>query len=73
MLFCDQLSNDACRCIQAVSERWAPVNIYARSLRLIEERKIDVAPIITHQYGIAERGSGALEGGMRLPNYLKEW
>ena len=46
-------------------------SVYARALSLIEERKIDVAPIITHRYGSLDEVQGALEKDMRLPNYLK--
>jgi L-iditol 2-dehydrogenase len=46
-------------------------SIYAQSLRLIEEKKIDVAPIITHRYTSLEAVQGALEKDMHAPNYLK--
>ncbi|MCM3901197.1 MAG: alcohol dehydrogenase catalytic domain-containing protein [Pyrinomonadaceae bacterium] len=46
-------------------------SVYARALRLIEEHKIDVAPIITHRYKSLDAVQGALENDMRLPNYLK--
>lgn len=46
-------------------------SVYARALSLIEEHKIDVAPIITHRYGSLDAVQGALEKDMRLPNYLK--
>lgn len=44
---------------------------YARALELIEEHKIDVAPIITHRYTSLDAVQGALEKDMRAPNYLK--
>lgn len=44
---------------------------YARALELIEEHKIDVAPIITHRYTSLDALQGALEKDMRAPNYLK--
>ena len=46
-------------------------SVYARALSLIEERKIDVAPIITHRYTSLDAVQGALENDMRTPNYLK--
>ena len=46
-------------------------SIYARALSLIEEHKIDVAPIITHRYGSLDQVQGALDKDMRTPNYLK--
>jgi threonine dehydrogenase-like Zn-dependent dehydrogenase len=46
-------------------------SVYARSLELIEEHKIDVAPIITHRYTSLNAVQGALEKDMRTPNYLK--
>jgi L-iditol 2-dehydrogenase len=46
-------------------------SIYAQSLRLIEEKKIEVAPIITHRYTSLEAVQGALERDMHAPNYLK--
>ncbi len=44
---------------------------YARALELIEERTVDVAPIITHRYTSLDAVQGALERDMRAPNYLK--
>ena len=44
---------------------------YARALRLIEEHKIDVAPIITHRYCSLDALQDALEKDMRTPHYLK--
>lgn len=44
---------------------------YARSLSLIEDKTIDVAPIITHRYTSLEEVQGALENDMRTPRYLK--
>jgi L-iditol 2-dehydrogenase len=46
-------------------------SVYARALSLIEEHRIDVAPIITHRYGSLDAVQGALETDMREPNYLK--
>jgi threonine dehydrogenase-like Zn-dependent dehydrogenase len=46
-------------------------SIYAQSLRLIEEKKIEVAPIITHRYTSLDAVQGALEKDMHAPNYLK--
>jgi L-iditol 2-dehydrogenase len=46
-------------------------SVYARALKLIEDHKIDVAPIITHRYGSLDAVQGALEKDMRTPNYLK--
>jgi L-iditol 2-dehydrogenase len=46
-------------------------SIYARSLKLIEEQTIEVAPIITHRYTSLDAVQGALEKDMRAPNYLK--
>ncbi|HET6893368.1 MAG TPA: alcohol dehydrogenase catalytic domain-containing protein [Pyrinomonadaceae bacterium] len=44
---------------------------YARSLSLIEDKTIDVAPIITHRYTSLGAVQGALETDMRTPRYLK--
>jgi threonine dehydrogenase-like Zn-dependent dehydrogenase len=44
---------------------------YSRALSLIEERKIEVAPIITHRYPSLNAVQVALEKDMRAPNYLK--
>ena len=46
-------------------------SVYRRALRLIEEGKIDVAPIITHRYTSLDSVQVALEKDMRTPNYLK--
>jgi len=46
-------------------------SVYTRALTLIEERKMDVAGIITHRYTSLDSVQGALEKDMRLPNYLK--
>ena len=46
-------------------------SVYARSLGLIEDKTIDVAPIITHRYTSLEALQGALEIDMRTPKYLK--
>jgi threonine dehydrogenase-like Zn-dependent dehydrogenase len=44
---------------------------YARALSLVEEHKIDVAPIITHRYGSLGQVQDALEKDMHTQNYLK--
>jgi len=46
-------------------------SVYAQALSLIEERKIEVAPIITHRYTSLDEVQGALENDMRTPHYLK--
>ena len=46
-------------------------SVYSQSLSLIEERKVDVASIITHRYTSLEAVQGALEKDMRTPHYLK--
>jgi threonine dehydrogenase-like Zn-dependent dehydrogenase len=46
-------------------------SVYVQALSLIEEHKIDVAPIITHRYKSLDAVQGALEKDMRSPNYLK--
>jgi L-iditol 2-dehydrogenase len=46
-------------------------SIYLQALRLIEERKIDIAPMITHRYASLDAVQGALEKDVRAPNYLK--
>ncbi len=46
-------------------------SVYAQALSLIEEGKIDVAPIVTHRYTSLGAVQGALEKDMRTPNYLK--
>ena len=46
-------------------------SVYARSLSLIEEKTIDVTPIITHRYTSLGALQGALENDMRTPKYLK--
>jgi L-iditol 2-dehydrogenase len=46
-------------------------SIYEQALGLIEEKKIDVASIITHRYTSLEAVQGALENDMRTPHYLK--
>jgi len=46
-------------------------SVYSQALNLIEERKIDVASIITHRYTSLDAVQGALEKDMRAPNYLK--
>jgi len=46
-------------------------SVYSEALSLIEERKIDVASIITHRYTSLDAVQGALEKDMRTPHYLK--
>jgi L-iditol 2-dehydrogenase len=46
-------------------------SVYRRSLNLIESGKIDVANLITHQYGSFEEVESALNGGMRADGYIK--
>ncbi len=46
-------------------------SVYAQSLNLIEERKIDAASIITHRYRSLDALQGALEKDIRAPDYLK--
>jgi L-iditol 2-dehydrogenase len=45
--------------------------VYAEALGLIEEGKIEVAPIITHRYTTLEAVQGALENDMHTPHFLK--
>lgn len=52
-------------------ERDGRPSTYARALQLLEEHKIEVAPIITHRYTSLNALQGALEKDMRAPNYLK--
>jgi L-iditol 2-dehydrogenase len=44
---------------------------YAQALSLIEQHKIEVAPIITHRYRTLDDVQVALERDMRASNYLK--
>ncbi len=46
-------------------------SVYMEALRLIEERTIEVASIITHRYTSLDALQGALEKDMRAPHYLK--
>ena len=46
-------------------------SVYARSLNLIEDKTIDVAPMITHRYTSLGAVQDALEKDMSTPKYLK--
>ena len=52
-------------------ERDGRPSVYLQALSLIEQHKIEVAPIITHRYTSLDAVQGALERDMRAPNYLK--
>ena len=52
-------------------ERDGRPSVYSEALSLIEERKIEVASIITHRYTSLDALQGALENDMRMPHYLK--
>ena len=52
-------------------ERDGRPSVYSQALSLIEERKIDVASIITHRYTSLDAVQGALEKDMHTPHYLK--
>jgi len=52
-------------------ERDGRPSVYLQALSLIEQHKIEVAPIITHRYTSLDALQGALERDMRAPNYLK--
>ena len=45
--------------------------VYARALSLIEQRLIEVAPLITHRYAALEAVQGALTNDIHAPNYVK--
>ena len=45
--------------------------VYRRALHLIEERRIQVAPIISHRYPALDAVQGALSEEMSSPNYVK--
>ena len=44
---------------------------YLRALNLIEERRIDVAPLITHRYTALESVQNALAEDIHAPGYIK--
>lgn len=46
-------------------------SVYTRSLRLIENHQIEVAPFITHRFMSLEDVQGALSAGMNRPDYVK--
>ena len=46
-------------------------SVYARSLSLIERKKIDVGPLITHQYTSLAGVETALSSEIRSPDYVK--
>ena len=46
-------------------------SVYARSLDLIETRKVDVAPMITHQYKSLDDVAVALSQEIHSPDYVK--
>lgn len=45
--------------------------IYRRALRLIEQRSIEVSPIISHSYTSLDAVQGALSNEMKLADYVK--
>jgi L-iditol 2-dehydrogenase len=46
-------------------------SVYVRSLNLIEEKRIDVGPLLTHRYGSLADVETALGSEMRSPGYVK--
>ena len=46
-------------------------SVYARSLGLIEQKQIDVAPMITHRYDSLSDVEGALSSDIHSPAYVK--
>lgn len=44
---------------------------YVRALRLIEQGRVDVAPLITHRYPSLDRVPGAFAGDYAAPDYIK--
>jgi threonine dehydrogenase-like Zn-dependent dehydrogenase len=46
-------------------------SVYARSLGLLEQKKIDVGPLITHQYASLADVETALASEIRSPEYVK--
>lgn len=46
-------------------------SVYAHALKLIEEKQIDVAPLITHEYRSLADVQTALSNDMRAPDYVK--
>ena len=45
--------------------------VYRRALRMIEQRRIEVSPIISHNYASLDAVQGALSAGMRSGDYVK--
>ena len=45
--------------------------VYVRALRLIEEGRIDVAPLISHRYRSLDSVPNAFAGDHRSPDYVK--
>jgi L-iditol 2-dehydrogenase len=52
-------------------ERDGRPSIYRRALSLIEERKIDVASLITHRYTALDAVQGALANDIKSSDYIK--
>jgi L-iditol 2-dehydrogenase len=46
-------------------------SVYVRALSLIEERRIEVASLITHRYTSLEAVQGALANDIHAPGYIK--
>lgn len=44
---------------------------YVRALRLIEQGRVDVAPLITHRYRSLDQVPGAFAAGYAAPDYIK--
>ena len=44
---------------------------YLRALRLIEQGRVDVAPLITHRYRSLDQVPGAFAAGYTAPDYIK--
>lgn len=44
---------------------------YVRALRLIEQGRVDVAPLLTHRYGSLDRVPGAFADDYAAPDYIK--
>ena len=44
---------------------------YVRALRLIEQGRVDVAPLITHRYRSLDQVPGAFAGDYAAPGYIK--
>ena len=52
-------------------ERNGRPSVYVRALSLIEERRIDVASLITHRYTLLDDVQNALEKDIHKPDYIK--